>query len=166
MNDLKTEVYDDTLIGGNKQKRFQKEGSGQRRRGQGIFAMDKELYDWAAVLTKDCHKDKVFLDELFRRFEEVPALYEEFKYFHEHDDFLCAFSVEGMTVADILVWQIDRFKAALDEGKFGLKYDRSEMILMAFYTMYDVSKNPGAYMAHFREETGTDYEGKTACFPG
>ncbi|MBQ7563078.1 MAG: hypothetical protein IJT16_03700 [Lachnospiraceae bacterium] len=127
---------------------------------------DKELYDYAASLCMECGKDKAFLDELFRRFTELPELYEEFRYFCEKDDFLCKYSVSGMTVTDILVWQIDRFKAALDEGKFGLKYDRSEMILMAFYTMYDVARDPLRYLAHFREETGTDYVGKTACFPG
>ena len=126
----------------------------------------KEVYQWAAGLCASCGKDKSFLDELFSRFEEYPALYEEFSYFYHNDDFLCSLSVDGMTVTDILVWQTDRFKAALDEGKFGLKYDRSEMILMAFYTMYDVIKDPGKYMAHFREETGTDYEGKTSCFTG
>ena len=130
------------------------------------WADTKELYDYAATLCMDCGKDKEFLDELFRRLEEIPELYEEFRYFYENDDFLCKYSVSGMTVTDILIWQIDRFKAALDEGKFGLKYDKSEMVLMAFYTMYDVSKDPVKYLAHFREETGTDYEGKTACFPG
>ncbi len=127
---------------------------------------EREIYDYAKGLCASCGKDKAFLDELFRRFEEYPALFAEFKYFYENDDFLCDLSVSGMTVADILVWQVDRFKAALDEGKFGLKYDRDEMILMAFYTMYDVIKRPGDFMAHFREETGTDYEGKTSCFPG
>ena len=129
-------------------------------------AKDKEVYEWAAGLCASCGKDKAFLDELFRRLEEYPALYEEFRYFYDHNDFLCRLSAEGMTVVDILVWQTDRFKAALDEGKFGLKYDRNEMILMADYTMYDVLKDPGKYLAHFREETGTDYPGKTSCFPG
>ncbi|HAG70272.1 MAG TPA: hypothetical protein DCL38_09925 [Lachnospiraceae bacterium] len=130
------------------------------------FSMDneKEIYEWASGLCASCGKDRSFLDELFRRFEEYPALYEEFKYFYDKDDFLCSLSVQGITVTDILIWQTDRFKAALDEGRFGLKYDRNEMILMAFYTMYEVIKDPGSFLARFREETGTDYYGKTACF--
>ncbi len=128
--------------------------------------IDNDVYEWAMGLCASCGKDRAFLDELFRRFGECPSLYEEFRYYYENDDFLCDLNVSGMTVVDILVWQVDRFKAALDEGKFGLKYDRDEMVLMAFYTMYDVIKRPGDFLAHFREETGTDYEGKTACFPG
>ncbi|MCR4922628.1 MAG: hypothetical protein K5931_01320 [Lachnospiraceae bacterium] len=96
--------------------------------------------------------------------KENRELYEEVQYYFENNDFLCSLSVKGMTVADILVWQIDRFKAAVDEGKFGLKYNPSEMVLMAFYTLYDVTKDPELYFEHFRQETGSDYEGKTSCF--
>ena len=67
----------------------------------------------------------------------------------------------GLTIADILVWQIDRFKAALDEGKFSLKYNGPHMVLAAFLTMVDVSENPEPYLSRFRSETGCDYPGKT-----
>ncbi|MCR5107309.1 MAG: hypothetical protein K6B28_04025 [Lachnospiraceae bacterium] len=112
----------------------------------------------------DFTDDPSFADELWERMLKSDALYKEVSYYHDHNDFLCELSVKNMTVVDILIWQIDRFKAAIDEGKFGLKYNSSEMVLKAFYTMYDVLADPEGYFEHFRSETGTDYEGKTSCF--
>ena len=44
-----------------------------------------------------------------------------------------------------------------------LKYNGPHMVLGAFYTMADVIENPEKYTNRFRSETGTDYEGKSAC---
>ncbi|MCR4739894.1 MAG: hypothetical protein K5886_06495, partial [Lachnospiraceae bacterium] len=124
----------------------------------------KELYDWIKQKARDFTDDGTFADELMSRVLEKKELYEEIDYYRLHEDFLCTLKVKGMTVVDILVWQTDRFKAAIDEGKFGLKYNPSEMILKAYYTMYDVMRDPELYFEHFRSETGTDYEGKKSCF--
>ena len=73
---------------------------------------------------------------------------------------MCELNVEGITIPDILVWQVDKFKAGIDEGRFELKFNGDAMILMAFNTMYDVIKNPEPYLENFRTVTGSDYEDK------
>lgn len=130
--------------------------------------MDKEynldeLYAYASDLCeKACEEDGV-LEEFWRVVSKCPEVLREFDYYREHNDFLCELKVQGITVADILVWQIDRFKAAIDEGKFALKYNGPHMILGAFYTMCDCIRNPEKYTIRFQSETGTDYPGKSTC---
>ena len=69
-------------------------------------------------------------------------------------------NIQGITVPDILVWQVDKFKAGIDEGRFELKYNADAMLLMAFNTMYEVEKDPSKYLENFRTVTGSDYEDK------
>ncbi len=123
----------------------------------------KQLYEYASSLCEQANEEDGVLDTFWERISQYPELMKEFDYYREHNDFLCEVKVCGITVADILVWQIDRFKAALDEGKFALKYNGPHMVLGAFYTMVDVIENPEKYANRFRSETGSDYEGKSAC---
>ncbi|MCR5672513.1 MAG: hypothetical protein K6F87_02220 [Lachnospiraceae bacterium] len=124
---------------------------------------EDELYEYARTLCKEAHEEEGVLDVFWNRISAYPKLMREFEYYGINRDFLCELEVSGITVADILVWQIDRFKAALDEGKFALKYNGPHMVLGAFYTMADVIDNPEGYADRFRSETGSDYEGKSSC---
>ncbi len=122
-----------------------------------------ELYEYARKLCEDAAEEDGVLEVFWERISKYPELIKEFDYYRKNNDFLCELVVEGITVADILVWQIDRFKAALDEGKFALKYNGAHMVLAAFYTMADVIDDPSKFTSRFSSETGSDYEGKTAC---
>ena len=122
--------------------------------------LNERALEFAKALCKYSDKDEAFYKEFIRRLEEVPELYEEFMYYLDHQDFLCKFKVEGITVPDILVWQVDKFKSGIDEGRFELKYNADAMLLMAFNTMYDVWCDPTRYLENFRTVTGSDYEDK------
>lgn len=124
---------------------------------------EKELYEYAASLCEKAGEEDGVLDTFWNRISSYPEVLKEFEYYREHNDFLCELKVSNITVADILIWQIDRFKAALDEGKFALKYNGPHMVLGAFYTMCDVIDDPHKFAARFSSETGSDYEGKSAC---
>ncbi len=121
------------------------------------------LQEYARKLCEDAHEEEGALEVFWNRIKDYPEVLKEFDYYRQHNDFLCELKVSGITVADILVWQIDRFKAALDEGKFALKYNGPHMVLAAFYTMCDVIDEPQKFTSRFSSETGSDYEGKTAC---
>ena len=124
---------------------------------------EKELYEYAKKLCEDAGEEDGVLEVFWEKISSRPEIMKEFDYYRQHSDFLCELKVQGITVADILVWQIDRFKAALDEGKFALKYNGPHMVLAAFYTMCDVIDDPSRFTSRFSSETGTDYEGKSAC---
>ena len=121
---------------------------------------NNNILQFAEALCKYSNKDEEFYREFIRSLEESPALYKEFAYYLEHQDFLCEMNIQGITVPDILVWQVDKFKAGIDEGRFELKYNADAMLLMAFNTMYEVEKDPSKYLENFRTVTGSDYEDK------
>lgn len=125
-----------------------------------MIALDNKALEFARALCKYSNKDDKFLEEFVGKLLDSPALYREFMYYIEHQDFLCEMNIEGITVPDILVWQVDKFKAGIDEGRFELKYNPDAMLLAAFNTMYDVEKDPAKYLENFRTVTGSDYEDK------
>lgn len=120
-----------------------------------------ELYEYARKLCKEAGDDDEFLSSVWKAVSSNPKLLKEFAYYAVTNDFLLEYKVEGLSVADILIWQTDRFKAAIDEGKFNLKFNAPHMILAAFLTMSDVELNPEKYLSRFHSETGCDYPGKT-----
>ena len=122
--------------------------------------MDERALAFAGALCRYSNKDDEFYKEFVRRLAESPALYKEFKYYMDNQDFLCEMNIQGITVPDILVWQVDKFKSGIDEGRFELKYNADAMLLMAFNTMYEVEKDPSEYLENFRMVTGSDYEDK------
>lgn len=121
------------------------------------------LYDYAKYLVESAGEanPEEYLKDFWNKISSNEELLKEFSYYAYNTDFLCEYKVDGLSVADILVWQIDRFKAALDEGKFSLKYNGPHMVLSAFLTMSDVAKDSAPYLSRFRSETGCDYPGKT-----
>lgn len=122
--------------------------------------LDPRALEFAKALCSYSNKDEAFLKEFIRKLEDSPALYKEFMYFLENQDFLCEMNIQGITLPDILVWQVDKFKAGIDEGRFELKYNPDAMLLAAFNTMYDVEQDPSRYLENFRTVTGSDYEDK------
>jgi len=126
-------------------------------------ANTSELYNYAKYLIDSAGEPEPdeFLNDFWGVISSNENLLKEFSYYAYNTDFLCEYKVAGLSLADILVWQVDRFKAALDEGKFSLKYNGPHMVLSAFLTMADVAKDPTPYLSRFRSETGCDYPGKT-----
>ena len=121
---------------------------------------DERILTFAKALCKYSNKDEEFYNEFVRKLGGSAALYKEFEYYLDHQDFLCEMNIQGITIPDILVWQVDKFKSGIDEGRFELKYNADAMLLMAFNTMYDVEKDPSRYLENFRTVTGSDYEDK------
>lgn len=105
-------------------------------------------------------EDETFLRELTAGLLTCPEIGEEFLYYGENRDFSCKAKVGGYTVVDIMVWQIDHFKAEMDRGQYGMRHNGSKMVLRAFDTMLKMKKEPEKYMHLMQTETGTDYPEK------
>ena len=120
--------------------------------------------EYAQKLCNEAGEKEGAADMFISHIGTHPDIMKEFVYYAKNNDFLCEYNVCGLTVADIVVWQIDRFKAAIDEGRFELKFNGPHMVLSAFYTMVDVAANPQKYLNRFRSETGSDYPGKESCY--
>ena len=63
-------------------------------------------------------------------------------------------------MVDIMVWQMDHFKAWLDRDTAGTKQNGDRMLLLAFDTLLKMRENPEPYIQKMQGETGTDYQGK------
>lgn len=101
-----------------------------------------------------------FLEELEAGLLASPGIGEEFLFFAETGDFSCKAKIEGYTLVDILVWQIDHFKAQMDRENTGMRNNGSKMVLRAFDTMLKMEKEPEKYKQLMQTETGTDYPEK------
>lgn len=119
----------------------------------------QEAYQWAAKLCQAAGEKEDFLEPFWNRLLEEPDIYEEFVFFLEHQDFLCRAKVEDMTIVDVMVWQIDHFKAELDRDS-QTRTNKDRMLLKAFDTMLRMRNDAEPYLKKIRSETGTDYPGK------
>lgn len=122
--------------------------------------MEEKVYEWARALCHYAGEDEAFLQDFWQRLTQSEGVYREFAYYLEHQNFLCEYKVEGYGVVDIMVWQMDHFKAQMDRGRYEMKNNGDRMLLSAFDTMLKMEKEPERYVDLMRTETGTDYEGK------
>ena len=88
------------------------------------------------------------------------AIYKEYVHYLVYQDFACKELVSGYSIVDVLIWQIDHFKAQLDVDTTLTKRQSGSMVLLAFDTFLKLKKDPEAYLAKMQEDTGTDYPGK------
>lgn len=122
--------------------------------------MEEKAYQWACALCRYAGEDEIFLQDFWLRLRQSKNVYREFVYYLENQRFLCEYKVEGYSVVDIMVWQMDHFKAQMDRGKDDMKNNGDKMLLMAFDTLLKMEQDPARYVDLMQTETGTDYEGK------
>ena len=98
--------------------------------------------------------------EFVEKLSAYPGILEEYIYFLEHGSYLGKFCVSHATVIDVMVWQMDHFKAMLDRDRTAYKKNPYKMVLEAFRTMAEYADRPEDVAALMGYETGTDYPGK------
>lgn len=120
----------------------------------------RQAYSWAETLCRQAGEDQRFLERFFSMLTASEGVFREFMYYLENRDFLGEYKVEGYGVIDIMVWQMDHFKAQLDRDRRDMKENGGRMLLMAFHTMLLMEQNPQYYVNLMQTETGTDYPDK------
>lgn len=121
--------------------------------------LEKELHAWAIRLCQCAGEDASAGEVLWEQIKGVSSIYKEFAYYFEHQEFLCEFSVNGFTTADILVWQMDHFRAHMDRADSANRYDKDKLLLSTFRTMLAMNQDPIAIQRAYKEETGIDLSG-------
>lgn len=128
------------------------------------FATDTEQFlaarQWAEALCRYACVDEEFFEQFWQNLRESEPVYREFVYYLENHTFLCMHQIAGYTIVDIMVWQMDHFKAYMDRGYDDMKQNGDKMLLMAFDTMMKMEKQPENYVQRMQSETGTDYPEK------
>ena len=122
--------------------------------------MTQEIREWAVKLAECAGQDEEQAQAFVAKLENCQEVQEELCYYYEHQNFLCRYRVAGYTIVDILVWQVDHFKAFLDRPDEMNRYHQDRLVWSAFHTMLEMKEHPELYQRKMQEETGTDYAGK------
>lgn len=122
--------------------------------------MIENIQDFIKELCQKSGESELFAGQFRDALLEDEEILREFAYYMEHRDFACKAKVSGYTVVDVMVWQMDHFKAQLDRGHDDMKQNGDKMLLMAFDTMLRMEKQPEKYIYLMQSETGTDYPEK------
>lgn len=120
----------------------------------------ERAYEWAKALCHYAGENESFLENFFAMLTASEGVFEEFVYYMDHQNFLGQYKVAGYGLIDIMVWQMDHFKAQLDRDRRDMKENGDRMLLMAFHTMLLMERDPEYYVNLIQTETGTDYAGK------
>ncbi|MGN0436147.1 MAG: hypothetical protein ACI4D8_05940, partial [Wujia sp.] len=72
------------------------------------------LHTWAYAIAEQAGVSLAEAEDFWKSLKANPELLSEFAYFHDKGEPLCRFRVEGYSVADVMVWQIDHFRAHMD----------------------------------------------------
>lgn len=120
-----------------------------------------KLSDIIIEMTTAAGLDNSFADYFMEQLSKDDDMCSEFVEYIKTRNFSGLNKVRGYSIIDILVWQVDHFKAGMDQGKYGMKYNECLMILKAFDTMFKMKADPDKYVRLLTEETGQDMEAKS-----
>ena len=121
---------------------------------------ENEIKNWTKLLAGNAGENDAFVNEFIDQINGSEKIREEYIYYMINNRFLGEYSVCGMTVVDIMIWQMDHFKSDLDRGLYDMQSNPDKMLLRAFYTMLKMEKDPQSYLEKYGSDTGTDYPGK------
>ena len=122
--------------------------------------MKEKAYAWARALCYYAGENEAFLQRFWKALIQSEGVYREFIYYLEHQNFLCDHQIEGYSLVDIMIWQMDHFKARLDQDNSKTRQNGDRMVLLAFNTFLNLVKEPDQYIRKMQAETGTDYPEK------
>lgn len=100
-----------------------------------------------------------FFSEFWERILKRDDIYKEYVYYLVKHDFSNEVTIEGYHVIDILIWQMDHFKAQMDMDNLKTK-NEAVMIISAFDTFLKMAENPEEYTHRMQSDTGTEYPDK------
>ena len=114
---------------------------------------------WSKALCECAGYDEDYAKNFWERLINSQGVLSEFLYYMVYQNFACQYLIEGISIVDIMVWQLDHFKASMDMDR-EQKKNPDLMLLTAFVTMLDMELEPDKFIAKIRTDTGTDYPGK------
>lgn len=120
----------------------------------------KTLRNYIYALAEQAGESEEYAEGLWNRIEKSGGVLQELAFYHDYGKFLCRYKVAGYTLADILVWQVDHFKAYMDRPLDMNRYHREKLLLSAFDIMLRMEEDPAPYVSKMSSETGTDFVGK------
>ncbi len=114
------------------------------------------LRQYVIELSVSAELGEEYGEKLWQGIRQSGGLLQELAYYHDYGKFLCKYVVEGYTLADVLIWQVDHFKLYMDRPQEMNRYRQERLLLSAFDTMVQMEKNPTRFLEKMVGESGQD----------
>lgn len=114
------------------------------------------LYQWTVNLGAYSFKTEEEIESFWKEISTDMGLLAEYAYYFDNQKYLCRYNIDGITLADIAVWQMDHFRSHMNRPDSINRYDSDRLVFEAFATMIEMKKNPDKIKMQMAEETGTD----------
>lgn len=116
----------------------------------------EQVRDFTKKACEDNHLPEAFFEEFWNRLLKRDDIYKEYVYYLVKKDFISEVDILGYHVIDILIWQMDHFKAKLDMDTYNEKHNEAVMIMEAFDTFLKMAESPEEYQLRMQTDTGQD----------
>lgn len=120
----------------------------------------RTLHDFVRNLSEKAGKSMEFAEDLWERIQRSPGVLRELAYFHDYRDFYGKHKVAGYSLPDVLVWQVDHFKAYMDRHEEMNRYRTERLLLESLDILLKMEEDPLPYVEKMQGETGTDFVDK------
>lgn len=114
------------------------------------------VYEDLHMMCEYAGKDRKWGDALWAELLEDAELLDEFKYYIVHHTLQGNVKVEGYSLLDMYVKQLDLYNVFSDVGKNTEACNKGAMLLDAFYMMTQMKKDPAHYKKIMEEGQGMD----------
>ncbi len=114
-----------------------------------VYGMLQNLCDY-------CNEKDSWCDELWGYMLQNDELYEEFVYFIVNRSLMGKMNVEGYTLIDLYVKQIDMYNVRNDLGKNPIYCMKEDMVLRSFLMMGRLLEAPETYKKKLEDGFGMD----------
>lgn len=118
------------------------------------------LEKFVMEMSEKAGKSKEYGEELWSRIARSNGVLRELAYYHDYGDFYGKYKVAGYSLTDVLVWQVDHFKAYMDRHEEMNRYRTERLFLESLDVMLKMEENPEPYVEKMKGETGTDFADK------
>lgn len=103
---------------------------------------------------------EAFFADFWERMLKHDDIYKEYVWYLVKKEFISDVNIKGYHVVDVMIWQMDHFKAKLDVDTYDMKHNEAKMVLSAFDTFLKMCEEPEDYIERMQVDTGTDYPNK------
>ena len=118
------------------------------------------LRGFVLELSRKAGKGEEYGEELWGRIAKSNGVLRELAYYHDYGEFYGKHKVAGYGLTDILVWQVDHFKAYMDRHEEMNRYRTERLFLESLDVMLKMEEDPAPYVEKMKGETGTDFADK------
>ena len=111
-------------------------------------------------LSAKAGKPEGYGEALWERIRQSNGVLRELAYYHDYGNFLGDYKVAGYGLMDILVWQVDHFKAYMDRHEEMNRYRTERLLLESLDVLLKMEGDPTVFVEKMKGETGTDFADK------